>query len=104
MSLAAGKGDKAYTSSYTAGCSCHSAHLAAGKGGKAYTSSSTFNVEDHRVDLHYYFKGNTKRKGILAEYVDFVGLEWGKDAKICYYKIVILRKVLREGNSGNMKL
>ena len=51
-------------------------HLAAGKGDKAYTSISTFNVEDCHADLHYYFKGSTRRKGILAEYVDFVGLEW----------------------------
>ena len=47
---------------FIAGCSCHSAHSAAGKGGQ--------------VDLHYHFKGSTRRKGILAEYVDFVGLGW----------------------------
>ena len=52
--------------------------LAAGKGDKAYTNFSTFNVEDDQVDLHYHFKGNTSRKGIRTEYVDFVGLdlEW----------------------------
>ena len=61
---------------FIAGCSCHLAHLAAGKGDKACTNISTFNIEDYQVDLHYYFKGSTRRKGILAECVDFVGFEW----------------------------
>ena len=37
---------------------------------------SNFDVEDHQVDLYYYFKGSTRGKGILIEYLQFVGLEW----------------------------
>ena len=75
---------------FIAGCSCHLAHLAAGRGGKGYTSISGFDIEEHQVDLHYYFKNSTRRKGILAEYMDFVGLEWEECARFvttrCCYK------------------
>ena len=61
---------------FIAGCSCHLAHLAAGAGGRAFQKVSNFDVEDHQVDLYYYFKGSTRRKGILIEHLQFVGLEW----------------------------
>ena len=61
---------------FIAGCNCHLAHLAAGKGGEAYASVTKFDCEDHQVDLYYFFKRSTRRKGILQEYMDFVGCEW----------------------------
>ena len=67
---------KANPSTYIAGCSCHLANLAAGKGGAAFAAVAGFDMEQHQVDLYYYFKGSTRRKGILLEYMDFVGVEW----------------------------
>ena len=61
---------------FIAGCNCHLAHLAAGKGGDAYAAITKFDCEDHQVDLYYFFKRSTHRKGILKEYMDFVGCEW----------------------------
>ena len=60
---------------FIAGCNCHLAHLAAGKGGQGYASVTGFDCEHHQVDLYYFFKRSTCRKGILAEFVEFVGAE-----------------------------
>ena len=46
---------------FITGCSGHLAHLAAGAGGRAFQKVSNFDVEDHQVDLYYYFKGSTRR-------------------------------------------
>ena len=46
-------------SCFIAGCSCH-----------------LTDVGDHQADLYYYFEGSTLRKGILIEFLKFVGLEW----------------------------
>ena len=35
-----------------------------------------FECEDHQFDLYYFLKRCTCRKGILQEYMDFVGCEW----------------------------
>ena len=61
---------------FIAGCNCHLAHLAAGKEGDAYAAITKFDCENHKVDLYYFFKRSTRRKGILKEYMDFVGCEW----------------------------
>ena len=61
---------------FAAGCSCHLAHLAAGAGGRAYEEVIGFDMEDHQVDMFYFFKNSTRRKGILLEYLDFMGQEW----------------------------
>ena len=45
-------------------------------GGKAYANISGFDMEEHQVDIYYYFKKSTRRKGILKEYVEFVGEEY----------------------------
>ena len=74
---------------FIAGCSYH---LAAGKGDKAYTSISTFNIEDHQVDLHCHFEGSTRRKGILAEYVDFVVLGWENMPRFVTTRLLCLEK------------
>ena len=67
---------------FIAGCNCHSAHNAAAKGGDGYTKVTGFDTEDHPVTLYYYFRNSTKRKGILAQFLDFVNLEW--EEIICY--------------------
>ena len=41
---------------FVAGCSCHLAHLAAGAGGQAYQGVTDFDMEDHQVDMYYFFK------------------------------------------------
>ena len=61
---------------FIAGCNCHLLHLAASKGADAYYQVTGFDVEDHSVDIYYYFSKSTKRKGVLMEYFDFVDLEW----------------------------
>ena len=61
---------------FIAGCNCHLAHLAAASGGKAFKDKTGFNVEDHQVDIYYFFKGSTRRKGILTEYLESTGIEW----------------------------
>ena len=48
------------------------------KSGEAYASVTKFDCEDHQVDFYYFFKRSTRRKGILQEYMDFVGCEWEK--------------------------
>ena len=63
-------------SCFIAGCSCHLAHIPAKKGGSAYSQTSKCDIEDHMVDLYYYFKGSTRRKGSLTEVLDFSGMVW----------------------------
>ena len=64
------------SSCFRAACNCHLVHLAPGKGGEAYESISSFSCEDHQCDLYYFFKGSSRRKGILTEYLEFVELDW----------------------------
>ena len=63
-------------SCFIAGCSCHLAHIPAKKGGSAYSQTSKCDIEDHMVDMYYYFKGSTRRKGSLTEVLDFSGMVW----------------------------
>ena len=63
---------------FITGCSCHLSHLAASKGADAFSSETGFDIEDHEVDIYYYFRKSTKRKGVLLEFLDFVDLEWGE--------------------------
>ena len=61
---------------FIAGCSCNLAHPAAGKGERDDLKENEFDMEEHQVDLLYYFIGSTPRKGILAQYIAFVDLKW----------------------------
>ena len=61
---------------FVAGCSCHLAHLTASAGGQAYQEIMDFDMEDHQVDMYYFFKNSTRRKGILLEYLEFMDQEW----------------------------
>ena len=53
------------------GCPCHILHNAASKAADAFAAVSDFSVEDHCVDLYYWFDKSSKRKSILKEYYDF---------------------------------
>ena len=77
-------------SCFIAGCNCHLSHLAAGRGGSTYSAVSGFDCQDHQVDLYYFFSGSTRRKVILTEYLEFVGLE-----SVCSNPLVIFRILLQ---------
>jgi hypothetical protein len=51
-----------------AGCPCHILHNAAGKVGIAFSEITGFDIEDHCVDVFYWFDKSSKRKSILKEY------------------------------------
>ena len=57
-------------------CNCRLAHIAACKGGQGCCSATGFDCEEHQIDLFYFFKNSTRKKGIVAEYLEFVGSEW----------------------------
>ena len=62
---------------FIAGCSCHLVYLAGDKGSKIYAKGIGFDMDDHQVGLFHYFRGSTRRKDILAEYIiDVVDLKW----------------------------
>lgn len=63
------------SSYYAAGCNYHLVHLAAGGGKQAFANQSGFNCEQDQFDLFYFLKDNSRTKGILAEYLEFVDLE-----------------------------
>ena len=68
-----------------AGCNCHLSHIAASIGGAAYQKKTSFNIEEHQVDLGHFFKKNTCRKGILANYTEFVGCEKWEEITRCVW-------------------
>lgn len=53
------------------GCPCHTLHNAAGHAANRFTEKTSFDIEDHSVDLYYWFDKSSKRKGALAEYYQF---------------------------------
>ena len=58
------------------GCPCHILYNAASKAAVAFAVVSDFSVEDHCVDLFYWFDKSSKRKSILKEYYDFCDEEY----------------------------
>lgn len=61
---------------FVAGCPCHMLHKAAAKGATAFADATGFDLEDHCVDLFYWFDKSTKRKGILKEYCEFCDTDY----------------------------
>jgi hypothetical protein len=59
-----------------AGCLCHILHNAAGKAGTAFSEITGFDIEDHCVDVFYWFDKSSKRKSILKEYYEFCDSEY----------------------------
>ena len=56
-------------------------HNAAGKGATAFANVTGFNIEDHCVDLFYWFDKSSKRKGALKEYSEFCDTEYEEVVK-----------------------
>ena len=59
-----------------AGCPCHILHNASGKAATAFSEVTGFDVEDHCVDVFYWFDKSSKRKSILKEYYEFCDTEY----------------------------
>ncbi len=51
-------------------------HNAASKAASAFGRVTGFDIEDHCVDLYYWFDKSTKRKGALKEYFEFCNTEY----------------------------
>ncbi|KAK1880620.1 N-(5'-phosphoribosyl)anthranilate isomerase [Dissostichus eleginoides] len=52
-------------------CPCHIIHNTAKHAGQRFMEISGFDPEDLTVDVGYWFKGSTNRKGYLAEFCEF---------------------------------
>ena len=50
------------------GCPCHILHNAPKKAGSSFSDEVGFDIEDHCVDLFYWFDKSSMRKSILKEY------------------------------------
>ncbi|CAB4009886.1 ATP-dependent DNA helicase [Paramuricea clavata] len=59
-----------------AGCLCHILHNASGKAATTFSEVTGFDVEDHCVDVFYWFDKSGKRKSILEEYYEFCDTEY----------------------------
>jgi len=66
---------------YVAGCPCHLAHIAASHAHDAFAQVAGIHVEDLLIDIFYWFDKSTKRKGVLAEYMEFCDQEYAKILK-----------------------
>jgi hypothetical protein len=66
---------------YVCGCPCHLANIAASNAHDAFAEALGVNVENLLIDIYYWFDKSTKRKGILAEYMEFCDLEYAKILK-----------------------
>ena len=60
---------------FISGCLCYILHNAAFKSGSAFATVTGFDIEDHCVDLFYWFDKSSKRKRILKEYYEFCNSE-----------------------------
>ena len=56
---------------FTAVCLCQILHNAACKSCSAFATLPGFDIEDHCVDLFYWFDKSSKRKTTLEEYYEF---------------------------------
>ena len=71
-----------------AGCPCHTLQNAVAKG------ATGFDLEDHCVDLFYWFDKSTKRKGILTEYCMFCDTEYEAVVKYVSVRWLCLERCL----------
>ncbi|KAJ8353315.1 hypothetical protein SKAU_G00208820 [Synaphobranchus kaupii] len=55
---------------YVHGCLCHVVHNTAKQAGLGFLEVSKFDLEDLVVDVGYWFKGSTNRKGYLTEFCE----------------------------------
>ena len=68
---------------YVLGCPRHLAHISASTANDAFVEISGINVKDLLIDLYYWFEKNTKRKGVLVEYMEFCDQDYMKILKHC---------------------
>ncbi|XP_061571349.1 uncharacterized protein LOC133424833 [Cololabis saira] len=61
---------------YIHGCPCHIMHNTAKHAGKRFLEISGFDAEDLVVDVGYWFKGCTNRKGYLTEFCELHGSDY----------------------------
>ena len=59
-----------------AGCPCHILHNASAKATMAFSEITGFDIEDHCVDVFYWFDKSSKSKSILKEYYEFCDTEY----------------------------
>lgn len=55
---------------------CHLVHITACQGRKAFENIFECDIEEHQVNIYYYFKTSMQRKRISKEYIELVGEEW----------------------------
>ena len=79
---------------FVAGCPCHMLHNAAAKGATAFADATGFDLEDHCVDLFYWFDKSTKRKGILKEYCEFCDTDYQAVVKYVSVRWLCLERCL----------
>ncbi|XP_056617733.1 uncharacterized protein LOC130432412 isoform X2 [Triplophysa dalaica] len=65
-----------HPNTYIHGCPCHVAHNTAKAAGVGFFKVSGFDLEDMVVDIGYWFKGSTNRKGYLTEFCELHEAEY----------------------------
>ncbi|XP_056457345.1 zinc finger BED domain-containing protein 5-like isoform X2 [Gadus chalcogrammus] len=65
-----------HPNTYIHGCPCHVAHNTAKAAGVGFFKVSHFDLEDMIVDIGYWFKGSTNRKGYLREFCELHEAEY----------------------------
>ncbi|XP_053267948.1 uncharacterized protein LOC128425383 [Pleuronectes platessa] len=65
-----------HPNTYIRGCPCHVAHNTTKAAGRGFFKVSGFDLEDMVVDIGYWFKGSTNRKGYLTEFCELHEAEY----------------------------
>ena len=61
---------------------CHLVHITACQGRKAFENIFECDIEEHQVNIYYYFKTSMQRKRISKEYIELVGEEWNNTIQL----------------------
>ena len=76
------------------GCPCHILHNASQKSGAEFAKVVGFDLEDHSVDLSYWFHKSSKRKSILKEYNEFCNEEYADVVEFASTRWLSLEKCI----------
>ena len=94
-----------YPNIFVSGCPCHILHNAASRASSEFSSIADFEIEDHCVDLYYWFDKSSKRKSALLEYYEFCDQEYEEVIRYASTRWFCLEKcVNRELEGLNNKL